>query len=96
MVSFIIDEEQVSRAKMRVIGVGGGGGNAVNRMIDAKLSGVEFVAVNTDAQVLDLSKAQRKIQIGNTGLGVGGDRQREGRLLRRIGIRSWRCCRTRI
>jgi cell division protein FtsZ len=59
---------------MRVIGVGGAGGNAVNRMIDAGLEGVEFVAVNTDAQVLELSKATHRIHIGNSvtkGLGAG-------------------------
>jgi cell division protein FtsZ len=76
VVSFTIAEESISKAKMRVIGVGGGGGNAVNRMIDAQLSGVEFISINTDAQVLDLSKAQRKVQIGKTGLGVGGDPER--------------------
>jgi cell division protein FtsZ len=63
-------------ARLKVVGVGGAGGNAVNRMIDAGLAGVEFLAVNTDVQVLDLSKAQRRIQIGNRltkGLGSGGD-----------------------
>jgi len=63
-------------ARLKVVGVGGAGGNAVNRMIDAGLQGVEFLAVNTDVQVLDLSKAQKRIQIGNRltkGLGSGGD-----------------------
>ncbi len=63
-------------AKLRVVGVGGGGTNAVNRMIQSGLIGVEYVAVNTDAQVLDLSAADRKIQIGDQltrGLGTGGD-----------------------
>lgn len=73
MVSFTVVEEQMVRAQMKVVGVGGAGGNAVNRMIDSNLNGVEFIAVNTDAQALDLSKTQRKIQIGKTGLGVGGD-----------------------
>jgi cell division protein FtsZ len=73
MIEFTIDEERVFRAHMKVLGVGGAGGNAVNRMIDSSLSGIEFIAVNTDAQVLDLSKAQRKIQIGKNGLGTGGD-----------------------
>jgi cell division protein FtsZ len=66
--------ETEKQAKMRVIGVGGAGGNAVNRMIDAGLEGVEFVAVNTDAQVLELSKATHRIHIGNSvtkGLGAG-------------------------
>lgn len=71
--NFTIDEEKMFRAHMKVAGIGGAGGNAVNRMIDSNLTGIEFIAVNTDAQVLDLSKAQRKIQIGRTGLGSGGD-----------------------
>lgn len=61
---------------MKVIGVGGAGGNAVNRMISAGLQGVEFIAVNTDAQVLELSRAQKKVQIGarlTKGLGSGGN-----------------------
>jgi cell division protein FtsZ len=63
-------------ARLKVVGVGGAGGNAVNRMITAGLEGVEFIAVNTDAQVLELSLAHKKIQIGNRitkGLGSGGD-----------------------
>ena len=70
----IVDNE--SQAKMRVVGVGGAGGNAVNRMIEAGLGGVDFLAVNTDAQVLELSQASRKIQIGTNltrGLGAGAD-----------------------
>ncbi len=61
-------------ARMKVIGVGGGGGNAVNRMIEEDLEGVEFIAVNTDAQVLKVNKASVKIQIGQKltrGLGAG-------------------------
>ncbi|MGH7516733.1 MAG: cell division protein FtsZ [Gemmatimonadales bacterium] len=61
-------------AKMKVIGVGGGGGNAVNRMIDERLEGVEFISVNTDSQALRTSKADFKIQIGRKltrGLGAG-------------------------
>jgi len=63
-------------ARLKVVGVGGAGGNAVNRMISAGLQGVEFLAVNTDAQVLELSKAHKKIQIGvrlTKGLGSGGN-----------------------
>ena len=59
---------------MKVIGVGGGGSNAVNRMIDEDLDGVEFICVNTDAQALKLAKAAHKIQIGKQltrGLGAG-------------------------
>jgi cell division protein FtsZ len=61
--------------RIKVIGVGGAGGNAVNRMIDEDLTGVDFIAVNTDLQVLDRNKAQTKIQIGKNltrGLGSGG------------------------
>lgn len=61
-------------AKIKVVGVGGGGGNAVSRMIDAKIRGVEFVVINTDAQALHNSKAQEKIHIGKNlskGLGAG-------------------------
>ncbi len=63
-------------AKIKVIGVGGGGCNAVNRMIDAGLKGVEFIVANTDLQVLNASKAGNKLQIGATitdGLGAGAD-----------------------
>jgi len=63
-------------ATIRVIGVGGGGGNAVNRMIEAGLRGVEFVAMNTDAQALILSNAPNRIRLGEDatrGLGAGGD-----------------------
>ncbi|MDD3237372.1 MAG: cell division protein FtsZ [Candidatus Gastranaerophilales bacterium] len=63
-------------ANIKVIGVGGGGGNAVNRMIKAGLSGVDFWAMNTDAQVLEMSTADNKIRLGNkltSGLGAGGD-----------------------
>jgi cell division protein FtsZ len=63
-------------AVIKVIGVGGGGGNAVNRMVDADIRMVEFVAVNTDAQDLRRNKAPNRIQIGEAltrGLGVGGD-----------------------
>jgi len=51
-------------AKLKVIGVGGGGGNAVNRMIAAKLEGVEFMVANTDLQALRMSQAPVKIQLG--------------------------------
>jgi cell division protein FtsZ len=67
--------EAESLARIKVIGVGGGGSNAVNRMIAEGLTGVEFVAVNTDAQALQMSHATRRVQIGHKltrGLGVGG------------------------
>ncbi len=63
-------------AKIKVIGVGGGGGNAVNRMIAANLRGIEFIAGNTDLQALSKCKAQRKLQLGKEitrGLGAGAD-----------------------
>lgn len=63
-------------ANIRVVGVGGGGNNALNRMIEAGLRGVEFIAVNTDKQALELSKATKKIQIGEKvtkGLGAGAN-----------------------
>ncbi len=68
------DNEQGQLAKIKVIGVGGGGSNAVNRMIDFGLQGVEFIAVNTDAQALLKSKAPKRMQIGEKltrGLGAG-------------------------
>ncbi len=64
------------KPSIKVIGVGGGGGNAVNRMIENEVRGVEFVAINTDAQVLRLSKADIRLQIGKMltrGLGAGAD-----------------------
>ena len=64
---------------IKVIGVGGGGGNAINRMVRADVRGVEFMAINTDAAVLDVSLATHKIQIGEKltrGHGAGGDPQR--------------------
>jgi cell division protein FtsZ len=63
-------------AVIKVIGIGGGGSNAVNRMIEAGIHGVEFIAMNSDVQVLDRSKADKKIQLGanlTRGLGAGGD-----------------------
>ena len=68
------NEEQESFASIKVVGCGGGGNNAVNRMVDAGLRGVEFISVNTDRQALNLSSAQVKIQIGEKltkGLGAG-------------------------
>ncbi len=70
------NEELLNSAKIKVIGVGGGGGNAVNRMIESRLEGVEFVVANTDLQALKLSKAPVKIQLGvklTNGLGAGAN-----------------------
>ena len=74
MLEFDIDMEHF--AQIKVIGVGGGGNNAVNRMISSGLRGVEFISINTDKQALFLSKANTKIQIGDKltkGLGAGGN-----------------------
>ncbi len=74
--SFKFADDFVNYANIKVVGVGGGGGNAVNRMIKAGLKGVEFVAINTDAQVLDQSVAPVKVQIGREitdGLGAGAN-----------------------
>ena len=60
-------------AKIKVVGIGGGGGNAINNMITTGLSGLDFIAVNTDAQALKSSLAPIKLQIGKTGLGAGGN-----------------------
>jgi cell division protein FtsZ len=71
---FEFEETPVRSARMRVIGVGGAGGNAVNRMIDEDLEGVEFISANTDAQVLKSSRSQVTIQLGKKltrGLGAG-------------------------
>ena len=72
---FDVVEEREQRAKIRIIGVGGGGGNAINNMIAQGMEGVEFIVVNTDAQDLERSFAPTKFQIGNDltkGLGAGG------------------------
>jgi cell division protein FtsZ len=71
---FEFEDGAAQNARMKVIGVGGGGNNAVNRMIAEDLDGVEFVSVNTDAQALKLAQSQLKIQIGRKltrGLGAG-------------------------
>lgn len=73
---FNLAADYVGYANIKVIGVGGGGGNAINRMIAAGLRGVEFIAINTDAQVLDQSLAEKRIQIGREtthGLGAGAN-----------------------
>ena len=67
---------QDNSAVIKVIGVGGGGCNAVNRMMEADLKGVQFIAVNTDKQALNRCKAETKVQIGEKltrGLGAGGN-----------------------
>jgi len=74
--TFELDKEFGRGAIMKVVGVGGAGGNAIDRMISANLAGVEFVATNTDAQALERSLAQQKVQIGSSitqGLGAGAN-----------------------
>ncbi len=74
MLEFDVGMDQF--AQIKVIGVGGGGNNAVNRMIEAQLKGIEFIAINTDKQALFTSKAEQKIQIGEKltrGLGAGAN-----------------------
>jgi cell division protein FtsZ len=73
---FEVDMNIDQVAKIKVIGVGGGGNNAINRMIEDGVQGVEFIAVNTDGQALNLSKAEIKMQIGTAltrGLGAGAN-----------------------
>src|SRR5215217_31212 len=69
-----LDPEARRGAKIKVVGIGGGGSNAVNRMVEVGLTGVEFIVANTDAQALDHSKAAIKLQLGQKltkGLGAG-------------------------
>jgi len=82
MSMFELDIDRTTAARLKVIGVGGAGGNAVNRMIGAGLRGVEFIAANTDVQALSGSLAATRVQIGvhlTRGLGAGGD-PTQGRL----------------
>jgi cell division protein FtsZ len=70
------DQQTETFARIKVIGVGGGGSNAVNRMIDEGIQGVEFIAANTDAQALTITKAPTRVRLGDKltrGLGAGGD-----------------------
>ncbi len=74
--SIEFDNECYAGAKIKVIGVGGAGGNAINRMISSDLRGVDFIAVNTDKQALSINRAPMKVPIGESltkGLGAGGD-----------------------
>lgn len=73
---FTFDSQEANNAIIKVIGVGGAGGNAVNRMIDEGVQGVQFIAANTDVQALESSKAETKIQLGpklTRGLGAGSN-----------------------
>ena len=72
----ILDPDASNGARIKVVGVGGGGCNAVNRMVDAGLGGVEFIVANTDLQALNHNRAAMKLQIGSKltkGLGAGAD-----------------------
>ncbi|MHB1048365.1 MAG: cell division protein FtsZ [Thermoanaerobaculia bacterium] len=74
--SITLGEEILNPARIKVVGVGGGGGNAVNRMIQAGIRGVEFIAANTDLQVLRVNRAAQKIQLGmatSKGMGAGSN-----------------------
>jgi len=73
---FTLDDVKGQTAHIKVIGVGGGGGNALNNMIDQQLRGVDFIVANTDAQAIEHSKADMKVQLGTDltrGLGAGAD-----------------------
>ena len=61
-----------NRAKIKVVGVGGAGGNTLNHMAESGMEGVEFIAINTDAQALERSLAAKKLAIGERALGAGG------------------------
>ena len=68
-----LDFDKSYYAVIKVLGVGGGGSNAINRMMEDNLTGCEFIAINTDAQALMMSNADRKVLIGETGLGAGSN-----------------------
>ena len=95
-----LDEEARMGARIKVVGVGGGGSNAVSRMVQAGICGVEFIVANTDAQALKANPASVKIQIGGKltkGLGAGADRmsgrqaalEDTDKLIRRCPARTW-------
>jgi len=76
LMNFDMDSESSKVVNIKVIGAGGGGGNAINHMVDCGIQGVEFISINTDKQALMTSKATQKIQIGEKltrGRGAGGD-----------------------
>ena len=74
--SFFLEDDIVATTNIKVVGAGGGGGNAVNRMVVTGLKSVEFISMNTDAQALSASKATQKVQLGaklTKGGGAGAD-----------------------
>lgn len=97
--AFELELENEYMPKIKVIGVGGGGGNAVNRMVATEVKNVEFIAINTDEHVLRLSKASQKIQIGEKltrGKGAGSMPQIDRRQPRRAEMKSQHFSRIRI
>lgn len=96
---FQFDSDIIDKVQIKVVGVGGGGGNAVNRMVRSGVQGVEFISVNTDHQALYLSQATQKIQIGDKltrGMEPVPIRKRDSGLPRRAGRRSRPLSRVRI
>jgi cell division protein FtsZ len=89
-IEMIEAEEFHAGTQIKVLGVGGGGGNAVEHMIERSVQGVEFICANTDAQALARSAAQKQIQLGNSGLGAGGkpEKAREAALAAEDAIRE--------
>src|SRR5258707_769849 len=88
---FIMEEEAAPRTRIRVFGVGGGGSNAVARMLSEGMSGVEFCVMNTDSQALAACSVPRKLAIGSkvtNGLGAGSDPCSSRRIRRRSCLRS--------
>ena len=86
MAKFTLEQDNDRITTIKVVGVGGAGGNAVNRMVEDGVKNVEFIAINTDKQVLNVSKADQIIQIGeksSKGQGAGGDPDRGGSGCRR-------------
>jgi cell division protein FtsZ len=71
--SFKMLDSDLDGAVIKVVGIGGGGGNAVNHMVNRGVQGVEFIAINTDRQALSRSLATKSIQLGDQGLGAGAN-----------------------
>lgn len=85
----LVDENQPSKTLIKVIGIGGAGGNAINHMIQSGVRGVDFICANTDAQSLSQSKAEIQIPLGKTGLGAGA-RPEQGRAAAEVARESIR------
>lgn len=89
--AFILDVENENITNIKVVGVGGGGGNAVNRMVTSGLRGVEFISMNTDQQALYASKATQKVQLGaklTKGRGAGANPRLASAAQKRAATRS--------